>query len=61
MLLYQTLTKKIKKSFKNNKFKMSAPIWNEKFKLLDGSFSTSNIQKYFEYILKNVEERLLIL
>ena len=25
--------KNIKKSYKNNKFKMSAPIWNEEFEL----------------------------
>ena len=27
---------KYKKSYKNNKFKISTPIWNEKFKLADG-------------------------
>ena len=26
---------KYKKSYKNNKFKISAPIWNEEFELLD--------------------------
>ena len=30
---------------------MSAPIWNEEFELPDGSYSVSNIQDYFEYIL----------
>ena len=29
--------KNIKKSYNNNKFKISAPTWNEKFKLPDGS------------------------
>ena len=29
-----------------------APIWNEEFTLLDGSYSVSDIQDYFEYILK---------
>ena len=32
ILLYQTITihgKNIKKSYKNNKFKISAPTWNE--------------------------------
>ena len=29
--------KNIKKSYKNNKFKMSASTWNEKFALSDGS------------------------
>ena len=57
MLLYQILAstiqgKKIKKSYKNNKFKISAPIWNEKFELPDVSYSVSDIQDYFNYILK---------
>ena len=44
--------KNIKKSYKNNKFKLSAPTWNEVFELPDGSYSLSDIQEYFEYILK---------
>ena len=41
MFLYQTLVLSIlvkiqKKLFKNNKFKTSAPTWNEEFQLLDG-------------------------
>ena len=43
---------KHKKVFKNNKFKMGAPTWNEEFELPDGSYSVSDIQEYFEYILK---------
>ena len=31
---------------------MSAPTWNEKFELPDGSYFISDIQNYFEYILK---------
>ena len=42
----------IKKSHKNNKFKISAPTWNEKFQLPDGSYSVSDIPDYFKYILK---------
>ena len=42
----------IKKSFKNNKFKKSAPTWNEDFELPDGSYYVSDIQDYFEYMLK---------
>ena len=45
--------KNIKKSYKNNKFKISAPTWNEEFELPDGSYSASDTQDYFEYILKN--------
>ena len=41
--------KNIKKSYKNNKFKVSFPSWNEK--LPDGSYSVSDIQDYFEYII----------
>ena len=42
----------IKSSYNNNKFKISAPTRNEKFTLSDGSYSISDIQDYFEYILK---------
>ena len=44
--------KSIKNSYNNNKFKISAPTWNDKFELPDGSYSVSDIQDYFEYILK---------
>ena len=44
--------KNIKSSYNNNKFKISASTWNEEFKLPDGSYSVSDIQDYFEYILK---------
>ena len=44
--------KNIKNSFNNNKFKISAPTWNDKFELPDGLYSVSDIQHYFEYILK---------
>ena len=44
--------KNIKSSYNHNKFKISAPTWNDKFELLGGSFSASDIQDYFEYILK---------
>ena len=43
-------TWKIIKSSYNNKFKISAPTWNDKFELLYGSYSVSDIQDYFEYI-----------
>ena len=44
--------KNIKNSYNNNKFKISAPTWNEEFTLPDGSYSVSDIQDYFKYILK---------
>ena len=31
--------KNIKSSYNNNKFKISAPTWNEEFKLPNGSYS----------------------
>ena len=44
--------KNIKISYNNNKFKRSAPTWNDKFELSDGLYSVSDIQDHFEYILK---------
>ena len=43
--------KNIKKLCQNNKFRISAPTWNEEFELPDGSYSISDIQDYLEYIL----------
>ena len=48
--------KNVKSSYNNNKFKISAPSWSEEFKLPDGSYSVSDIQDYFEYILKKHSE-----
>ena len=45
----------MKTSYKNNKFKISAPTWIEEFELPDESYSVSNIQDYFEYIIKKHE------
>ena len=39
--------KNIKNVIKNNKFKISAPIWNEEFELRDGLYSVSDIKGYF--------------
>ena len=39
----------------NNKFKISAPTWNETFDLPDGSYNISEIQDYIEYIIKKHE------
>ena len=50
--------KNIKNSYNNNKFKISAPTWNEEFTLPGGSFSVSDIQDYFEYILKKHGEKI---
>ena len=37
---------------KNNEFKISAPILNKKFELPNGSYSVSDIQDHFDYIIK---------
>ena len=50
--------KNIKSSYNNDKFKISAPTWNDKFELPDGSYSASDIQDYFEYILKKHGENI---
>ena len=50
------LWKNVKSLYNNNKFKISAPAWSEEFKLPDGSYSVSDIQDYFEYILKKHRE-----
>ena len=50
--------KNIKSSYNKDKFEISAPTWNDKFELRDGSYSVSNIQDYFEYILKKHGENI---
>ena len=42
----------IKLEYNNNKFKNSAPTWNNTFDLPDGSHSIDDIQDYFEFIIK---------
>ena len=39
----------------NNKFKISAPTWNETFDLPDGWYNISEIQNYITYIIKKHE------
>ena len=46
---------KYKKIIQKYKLKILAPTWNEEFKLPDGSYSVSDIQDYFKYILKKDE------
>ena len=40
-------------AYNSNKFKISAPTWNDEFDLSDGSYSISDIQEHFLYITKN--------
>ena len=53
--------KRIKSSYKNNRFKILVLIWHEEFALPDGSYSISDVTDYFEYILKSIRKRQLIL
>ena len=47
--------KNVKSVYNNNKFKISAPTWNETFDLPDGSYNISEIQEYIVYIIKKHE------
>ena len=44
--------KNIKKSYKNNKLKISAPTWNNEFEIPHRSCSISGIQDYFGFMGK---------
>ena len=50
--------KNINSSYNDKKFKISTPIWNDKLELPDGLYSVSDIQDYFEYILKKHNEKI---
>ena len=47
--------KNVKSDYNNNKFKISAPTWNDTFDVPDGSYSIVALQNYFEYITKKHE------
>ena len=47
--------KNIKSEYNNNKFKISAPSWNDTFDLPDGSYSIADIQDYSQFIIKKHE------
>ena len=47
--------KNIISKYNNNKFKTSASTWNDDFDLSDGSYSISDIQDYFKFIIKKHE------
>ena len=48
-------SKNNKSEYNDYKFKISAPTWNDTFDLLDGSYSVSDIQDYFEFIIRKHE------
>ena len=45
----------IKSEYNNNKFKISAPTWNDEFYLPDESYLVSDILDYLECIIKKHE------
>ena len=47
--------KNIKSAYNNNKSKISSPTWSGEFDLLAGSYCISDIQDYFEFIIKKHE------
>ena len=47
--------KNFKSEYKNNKFKITTPTWSEEFNISDGSYAVTDLQDYFEYIIKNHE------
>ena len=47
--------KNVKSDYNNNKFKISAPTWNDTFDVPDGTYSIAALQNYFEYIIKKHE------
>ena len=47
--------KNIKSEYNNNKFKISAPNWNNTFDLPDGSYSIPDIHDYLGFIVKKYE------
>ena len=47
--------KNVKSIYGNNKFKISAPTWNETFDLPDGLYNTPATQNCFEYVIKKLE------
>ena len=47
--------KNMRSAYNKNKFKTSAPTWNDEFDFPDGSYLVSDIQDYFEFIIKKQE------
>ena len=52
--------KKIKSSYNNNKFKISASAWSDEFELPDGSYLISDIQDFLSIFLKNIMKMMII-
>ena len=50
-----SIWKNIKSAYNSNNFKIFPSTWNDKFDLPDGSYSTSDTQDYFRFIIKKNE------
>ena len=44
--------KSVRNLSQRQKLKIITPTWNDEFELPDGSYSVSDIQDYFSYIIK---------
>ena len=53
--------KNIRIQYKNSKYKIIAPTWNDEFELSDSSCSVSDIQDQIEYIIKNTKQQQFLL
>ena len=48
----------VKEEYNNNKFKITAPTWDETFSLPHGSYTIAAIQDYFLTIIKEHESEI---
>ena len=60
LFIYYT-QENIGRKYRNNKLKIIAPTWNDKFALPESSYLVPEIQDYTEYIIKNMKHYPLIL
>ena len=59
--IFKMSTRRIRTTYKNNKFKISAPIWNEKLNFLMDHILYQIFEIILDIYLKNMAKRLLIL
>ena len=45
----------VKEEYKNNKFKLIGPTWDETFDIPDGSYTITDIQDYFFTLFKKTK------
>ena len=49
--------KNVKSDYNNNRFKISAPTWNDTFDVPDRYYSITALQNYFEYMNEKTKQR----